>query len=228
MVWTDPPYGVDYVGKTKAALTIRNDAPEGLRAFIASALVLVGAHVRPGSPWYLAVPPGPQGTEIRLAIADAGWALHEGLIWVKDVFVLGHSDYHLRHEDILYGWLPGPGRSGRGNHEGSRWHGDHAQDSVFEVARPKRSESHPTMKPVELIARMIANSSSVGDIVLDPFGGSGSTLIAAHGLNRVARLMELDPVYCDVILARAEATFGIVPILESTGEPHSFLDAVTV
>ena len=98
---------------------------------------------------------------------------HETLVWVKDVFVLGHSDYHYQHEPILYGYLPGNGRPGRGRHAGSRWRGDHAQSSVFEIARPRRSEEHPTMKPVDLIVAQLANSSQAGDVVLDLFAGSG-------------------------------------------------------
>lgn len=222
LVWGDPPYGVKYVGKTKQALTIQNDGGANQRGFVADALLAVAPCVEPGSPFYLAVPAGPQGTECRLGVADAGWALHEELVWVKDAFVLGHSDYHYRHEPILYGWLPGPGRSGRGNHAGTRWFGDHAQTTVMEVPRPRRSETHPTMKPVELIAPCLTNSSQPGDIVLDPFGGSGSTLIAAYQTGRVARLVELDPRYVDVICRRYQQATGDKPILEATGEPHDF------
>ncbi len=222
-IWTDPPYGVSYVGKTAEALTIANDDGHDLRGFLAGVLAAIAPSVRPGSPFYLAAPPGPRGTEFRLAIADAGWSLHQELVWVKNVFVLGHSDYHYRHEPVLYGWLPGPGRSGRGNHNGSRWRGDHAADSVFEVERPTRSVEHPTMKPVALVVPMLANSTLPGEIVLDPFGGSGTTLIAAHGLGRRARLIELSPAYCDVILTRFERLTGIIPVLESTGDPHSFV-----
>src|SRR5205085_412029 len=98
--------------------------------------------------------------------------LHQQLVWVKDTFVLGHADYHYRHEPILYGWKPGEGRVGRGNHPGSRWYGDHAQDSVFEIVRPKRSTQHPTSKPVALIMAQLRNSTMRGDIVLDMFAGS--------------------------------------------------------
>lgn len=222
LVWTDPPYGVEYVGKTKDALTIQNDGAANLRRFLAAALTAVSPSVQPGSPFYLASPPGRLATDIRLAISDAGWEFHQALVWVKDAFVLGHSDYHYRHEDILYGWLPGPGRSGRGAHQGSRWHGDHSQQSVFEVPRPKRSEEHPTMKPVDLITPMLANSSKPRQIVLDLFGGSGSTLIACQQTHREARLIEIDPVYTDVILRRYQEFTGDQPVLEATGEPHDF------
>jgi DNA modification methylase len=142
------------------------------------------------------------GMIFRQQLDAAGWRFHEALVWVKDVFVLGHSDYHYRHEDVLYGHLPGEGRPGRGRHAGSRWRGDNAQDSVFEVARPRRSEDHPTMKPVELIAAQLANSIRPGESVLDPFAGSGSTMIAAETLGARAFLVELDPGYCDVIRQR--------------------------
>ena len=116
-----------------------------------------------------------------------------------DSLVLGHSDYHYRHEAILYGYKPGTGRLGRG---GRGWYGGEDQTSVFEVARPKASRDHPTMKPVGLIEACLRNSSEKDAAVLDPFGGSGSTLVAAHRLGRRAFVMEIDPRYCDVIRER--------------------------
>jgi DNA modification methylase len=140
-----------------------------------------------------------------VAFMAVGWKLHQELTWVKNSMVLGHSDYHYRHEPILYGYKVGKGRVGRGNHAGSKWYGDHSQTSVFEVDKPPRSSEHPTMKPVALITPMLLNSSKPGDTVLDVFGGSGSTLIAAEMLGRSACLMEIDPRYCDVIRRRYEA-----------------------
>lgn len=201
-LWSDPPYGVDYVGKTKRALRIENDTPANLRPFLAHTWAAVAPALEPGAPFYLASPPGRQGTAIRLSLEDVGWMLHECLVWVKDAFVLGHSDYHFRHEDVLYGWVPGPGRSGRGNHAGSRWRGGNAADTVFEVPRPRRSADHPTIKPVALVRPHIANSTEHGDAVLDCFAGSGVTLVAAHRLGRRAFLLEIDPLYADVILRR--------------------------
>ena len=113
--------------------------------------------------------------------------------------VLGHADYHYRHEPLLFGYKPGPGRLGRG---GRGWHGGQDQTSVFEVPRPKASREHPTMKPVALIEACLRNSSAGEALVLDPFAGSGSTLIACHRLGRRAFLMEIDPRYCDVIRER--------------------------
>ena len=207
-LWTDPPYGVDYVGKTKDAKTMRNDDAGGLPALLDAAFANATAVLQPSARFYIATPAAAQGIEFRNAVVRAGWKFHQTLVWVKDAMVLGHSDYHLKHEEILYGWLPGSGRPGRGEHKGTRWYGDHSQVSVFEVARPKSSETHPTMKPVELIEAQLRNSTKPGDAVLDLFAGSGSTLIAADGMKRVAYLMELDPGYCDVIVERWEKVTG--------------------
>ncbi len=201
-IWTDPPYGVDYVGKTADALKIDGDTPTGLPDLLRGAFVNALDALEPSAPFYCAAPAGPRHQDFLTAISEAGWELHETLVWVKDVFVLGHSDYHYRHEPILYGYLPGPGRPGRGRHDGSRWRGDHAQSTVFEVARPTRSEQHPTMKPVELIEQHLRNSSLRDEIVYDPFAGSGSTMIAAENLNRRCYAMEIDPAYCDVTRQR--------------------------
>lgn len=222
LLWTDPPYGVAYVGKTEERLEIANDDASGLEGLLASALGLCGSALEPGSPFYLAHPAGALGVVFHEAVIRLGWRYHEDLVWAKDVFVLGHSDYHIQHEGIIYGWLPGEGRSGRGHHKGTRWFGDNAQASVLSYARPKRSAEHPTMKPIELVAQCVGNSSRVGDAVLDPFAGSGSTLIASHQLGRVAYLTEIDPLYCDVICRRFQEFSGIVPKRES-GEEVSFI-----
>lgn len=218
-MWTDPPYGVEYVGKTKNALTIRNDGADDLPGLLAGAYAVATAALRPGAAVYIAHPPGALFMVFAQAFFNAGWKFHEGLVWVKDTMVLGHSDYHFKHEPVMFGYTAGEGRRGRG---GAGWYGDHSQTSVFAIPRPSRSEDHPTMKPVELISRHLANSCPPGGSVLDLFGGSGSTLIAAHGANQVARLAELDPVYCDVICRRYQEHAGTKPVLESTGQPHDF------
>jgi DNA modification methylase len=203
VLWTDPPYGVDYVGKTSSALTIRND-DAGAGALLEDALRAADRLLAPAARFYLAAPARSAGTAFRLALERVGWHLHQTLVWVKNAPVLGHSDHHFLHEDILYGWKPGPGRPGRGGHASSRWYGDNSQTSVFFVDRPARSAEHPTMKPVELISRQLVNSSRRGDAVLDPFAGSGSTLIACEQLERRCYAVELDPRYCDVIRERYE------------------------
>jgi site-specific DNA-methyltransferase (adenine-specific) len=209
VLWTDHQKGVDYVGKTADALTITNDQRVGLSGLLTAAFAAVDEVLAAGGRFYCAGPAGPQGLVFRQALVDVGWRLHQVLVWAKDVFVLGHSDYHYQHEDVLYGFKPGPGRPGRGRHDGSRWYGDHAASTLFTVDRPKRSSEHPTMKPVELIARQLINSSVSGDAVLDPFCGAGSTLIACENLGRRCYAVELDPRYVDVIVDRWQRHTGL-------------------
>jgi site-specific DNA-methyltransferase (adenine-specific) len=207
LMWTDPPYGVEYVGKTKDALKIEGDGRAGLQALLTLAFANCGTILTPSSPFYIAHSGGPVQLAVWASVPTA-WRVHQQLTWVKDSMVLGHSDYHYRHESILYGYTPGPGRPGRGKHEGSRWFGGDAQTSVLQFARPKRSEEHPTMKPVDLIVRCLTNSSERGDCVLDPFLGSGSSLIACELTGRVCMGIEIDPKYVDVIIARWELMSG--------------------
>jgi DNA modification methylase len=204
-LWTDPPYGVSYVGRTKDALTLANDDAAGLEGLLRASLANVTDALVPGAAFYIAHPAGPLSLIFLQVVTDLGWKLRQTLVWVKDRLVLGHSDYHYLHEPILYGVLPGGGRRGRG---AAGWYGDDAQTSVFEIARPCASPDHPTSKPVSLVAGMLGNSTKRGDVVLDPFGGSGSTLIACEQLRQQARLLELDPRYCDVVVNRWEALTG--------------------
>ena len=141
---------------------------------------------------YATVPAGPMLPIFIAAMENGGFSYRHSLVWVKQNFVLGRADYHYRHEPILYGWLK------NGPHF---FTDDRTQDSVFEVDRPTVSELHPT-KPVELIARMVANSSRPGELVYDPFSGSGSTLLAAHQLGRLGYGSEIDPGYVAVTLER--------------------------
>ncbi len=205
---TDPPYGVDYVGRTRQKLRIRNDTAEGLPGLLAEVFATVDPFLAPSARFYVFAPSGPGETAFRHAVAGAGWRLHQELVWVKNSPVLGHSDYHLQHEPILYGWKPGPGRPGRGRHAGSRWQGNNAQTSVLFFDRPARSAAHPTTKPVALLETLVRNSSRRGDVVLDAFAGSGSSLIACERLGRRCLAVELDPGYCDVIRRRYEEHAG--------------------
>lgn len=206
-IWTDPPYGVEYVGKTQEALTIVNDGI-GADQLVQDVFTAATPLLVDGAPFYCAGPAGPRSLAYQLGIVASGFRIHEELIWVKDVFVLGHSDYHYQHEPIFYGYAPGSGRPGRGKHRGTRWYGDHSQGSVFTVPRPKRSESHPTMKPVELVAQQIGNSTPPNGTVLDPFVGSGSTIIAAEQLSRRCYAMDIDPRYVAVAIQRWEDFTG--------------------
>lgn len=205
VLFTDPPYGVSYVGKTPRALRIAGDEESGLAELLSSCFAAVSPHLDEGARIYLCHPAGLGQALFLQAFAAAGWRLHQTLVWVKDSMVLGHADYHYRHEPILYGYAPGPGRWGRG---AKGWYGDNRADSVLEVPRPKASREHPTAKPVELIRRCLENSSKKGDVVLDPFAGSGSTLVAAAISGRVGLGMEIDPAYCDVIIERLERVTG--------------------
>jgi len=200
LLWTDPPYNVAYVGKTKNALTIQNDSmADGVfREFLVAAFRAADGVMANGAVFYIAHADG-EGFNFRGAVRDIGWKLAQCLIWVKDVFVMGRQDYHWRHEPILYGW-----KLGAGHHMLE----DRTQDTVWECPRPKRSEEHPTMKPVELVERAVKNSTGAGEIVLDIFGGSGTTLVACERTGRTSRLVELDPRYCDVIVERWERMTG--------------------
>jgi site-specific DNA-methyltransferase (adenine-specific) len=218
-MWTDPPYGVSYVGKTEDALTIDNDelSPDELRAFLRTVMGVALVSCKPGAAWYVMSPPGPLHLVFGHELATLG-VFRQTLVWVKDQFVMGHSDYHYRHEPIYYGWTTGAA------HQEPP---DRKQDTVFEVPRPKRSEDHPTMKPVELIRQHIENSCDRWAVVVDPFAGSGSTLIACHITGRTARLIEVDCRYADVICRRYQEHANVVPILEATSQPHDFTHRTT-
>jgi len=229
-MWTDPPYGVDYVGgshqKTNAerraagGLAIANDGAGDIAELLAGAFAVATVVCRPGAPVYVCHAQGELSLKFGAAFVQAGWLLRQNLVWVKDSMVLGRSDYHYRHEPILYGFTPGgEGRLGRG---GPHWHRNDAQTSVFTIDRPSRSEVHPTMKPVDLVAAMLANSCPPRGLVYEPFGGSGSTLIAAHRLGMRAAVVELEPRYVDVICRRFQEFAGTLPVLASTGEAHDF------
>lgn len=198
LVVTDPPYGVAYVGKSgeldEARKTIANDdlGLEGTRDLVARAAK--AWPLRPAGAWYVCSPSGDMETMFRLGLLDAGWRVRQQIVWLKNGLVLSHFDYHYEHETILYGWVDG------GRHF---WCGSRTETSVWRCPKPQRSAKHPTMKPPELLARAVRNSSLRGEIVFDGFGGSGSTLVAAHQLGRRVRLVELEPAFCDVIVARA-------------------------
>lgn len=221
-MWTDPPYGVEYTGKTRDALTIRNDGADDLPELLAGAYAVATAVLTPGAAIYVAHPAGALSKVFADAWFAAGWRYHEGLVWVKDQMVLGHSDYHYRHEPVMFGYTASNGRRGRG---GDGWYGGNAETSVFEFAKPARSSEHPTMKPCALVQAHLANSCPPGGLVYEPFAGSGTTLIAAHRLGLRAAACELDPVYADVILGRLQRHTGIIPErtrADGTREPVSF------
>lgn len=211
MLLTDPPYNVAYSGKTKDALTIQNDSmgDEAFRTFLRDAFVTADAMLKPGAVFYIWHADS-EGYNFRGACKDAGWQVRQCLIWQKNSMVMGRQDYHWQHEPCLYGWKDGAGHL---------WASDRKQTTLLKFDRPSRSEDHPTMKPVALFEYQLLNNTKGGDIVLDSFGGSGTTLIAAEKNGRIARVMELDPKYVDVIVKRWEDFTGQKAVLESTGEP---------
>ncbi len=217
LVFTDPPYGVAYEGGTADHLTIANDDLDdpAFHAFLRNAFTHMLAVTRPGGAIY-ACHDDSRGLVVRQALVEAGWLLKQALVWVKQSLVLGRQDYQWRHEPILYGWKPGA------THYFVQ---DRTQTTVWEIDRPSRSSEHPTMKPVALVATGVANSSRPAEVVLDPFGGSGSTLIACEQLGRSARLLELDPRYCDVIVQRWEDVTGRQAVRELVADLPRATDA---
>lgn len=202
LVWSDPPYGVGYQAK---AGSIQNDTAEGLYSLLRASLGMVVKYTRPGAVWYVAAPAGPQFLDFAVVLKDLGvW--RQTLVWVKNSLVLGHSDFHYRHEAIFFGWTPGA------PHQTPP---DRKQDTIWEFDRPSHSPDHPTMKPVALVAHALGLSSKKGDLVVDPFLGSGTTLIASEQLGRRCCGIELDPRYADVIVRRWEEMTGGEAQLES-------------
>jgi len=202
LIWTDPPYGVNYGEKMENSnpmgyrvRTIENDdlPPEELEVFIRTALKNAADFSVPGAAIYVASPAGTLLPSLIRAFDGSGFDFRWGLIWLKDQIVLSRADYHFKHENILYGWKS----------DGAHFFiDDRKQNSVFEYPRPKRSDEHPTMKPVELVVHMIRNSSERGDVVYDCFGGSGTTgeVAKAHGRNAI--LCELNPEYVSLAYKR--------------------------
>ena len=216
MVFTDPPYGVAVNTGSKTDLkarnrrtdgaTIKNDAmkPEQFRAFILTVFKEIYPVIKDGGVLYICHAEA-LGMDVifRSTFAEAGFKPAEIIVWVKDVFAFGRQDYHWRHEPIIYGWKEGAAHF---------FIDDHTQDTVWNIPRPKRSEEHPTMKPVELPQRAIANSSRAGEFIYDPFLGSGTTMVACQNLNRKCRGIEISEAYCAVILQRMTDAFPDIEI----------------
>jgi DNA modification methylase len=204
LLFTDPLYGVDYEG-------VNNDhlKAEALSDFVRTVLSNVDTVLKPGACYYI-FHPDVHAFEFIKAVREVGWvqARPSTLQWVKNSLVLGRGDYHSRSEPILYGW-----KSGSAHHALT----DRSQDNLWEFPKPKAAEGHPTMKPVALVARAVRNSSCPGALVIEPFGGGGSTLIACEETGRRCAAIELDPKYCDVILARWEKFTGKTATLAAKG-----------
>lgn len=229
---TDPPYNVEYVGKTADALTIQNDSMNSadFYAFLRDAFAAGNTCLRKGAAvyiWYATA----EHFNFHSAVDAVGWKYRQQLIWVKNTIVLGRSDYQWQHEPCIYASKPGATRYFTEARNESTVIEDRPDikgmskadlqalcrellnrqtipTTVLREAKPAASEIHPTMKPIKLFARLIINSSRRGDRVLDLFGGSGTTMMACEQLGRKAYLMELDPKYCDAIVARWEQQTG--------------------
>lgn len=200
LLLTDPPYNVNYEGATSEKLKIQNDNMEDaqFRQFLCDAFTTANIVMKEGAVFYIWHADS-EGYNFRGACKDVGWTVRQCLIWNKNSMVLGRQDYHWKHEPCLYGWKDGASHL---------WASDRKQTTVIDFNKPQRNGEHPTMKPVGLFDYQIKNNTKGGDIVLDLFGGSGTTLIACEQNKRIAYVMELDPHYCDVIITRWETLTG--------------------
>ena len=218
LIVTDPPYGVSF--KSSSGLTIQNDSikNEEFYSFLLSAFKNMADNLEKGGAAYV-FHADTEGLNFRRAFIDAGFHLSGCCIWVKDSLVLGRSDYQWQHEPILYGFLQ------NGKHP---WYSDRKQTTIWNFAKPKRNANHPTSKPLDLLSYPIGNSSQPNAIVVDTFGGSGSTMMACEQANRICFMMELDEKYASVILRRAVEN-GIAPediFVERGGQRIPYVDLV--
>ncbi len=192
LIVTDPPYGVSF--KSSGGLTIQNDSMKGdeFYTFLYNSFSCMVEHLESGGAAYV-FHADTEGLNFRKAFVDAGFHLAGVCIWVKNSLVLGRSDYQWQHEPVLYGFLK------NGKHP---WYSDRKQTTIWNYDKPKRNKNHPTSKPLDLLGYPICNSSQENAIVLDTFGGSGSTMMACEQTNRICHMMELDEKYASVILRR--------------------------
>jgi len=217
---TDPPYNCAYVGKDSSAMTIMNDKmkPEEFYAFLLVAFQNIYNHMTDGGAAYVFHSDG-EKVNFYNAIVAAGFHYSTTCVWVKNSMVLGRMDYHMQHEPVLYAFK---------NTSKHKWYGDRKQTTVWEFNRPTKSKLHPTMKPLDLLAYPIQNSTQANGIVLDAFGGAGSTLMVCEQMDRICYMTELDPVYASVIVTRFR---NIVPseqiFVLRGGEKMAFESIVT-
>jgi DNA modification methylase len=205
VVWTDPPYGVAYEAmadrpkpkqRAKQHKQIENDGVDlgDLESFLRDVFGFAYERTAPGGSWYVAAPDQPARHPFGTVLLELPTLWRHSIVWVKDLFVLGRSDRHYKHETLFYGWRDG------GPHV---WTGGRQRTSVIECPRPRASGDHPTEKPVDLVSEcLVCHRVSGAELVLDPFGGSGTTLVAAQQLGMRAHLIEIEPHYCDVIRRR--------------------------
>lgn len=217
LVFTDPPYNVDYQGYTDERMTIQGDrmSKEEFERFLSATFLSYKSIIAPHASIYVCHSSSWQ-REFQQAIESAGFTVRCQLIWAKNTFAWGFGRYKFQHEPIFYGHVDG---------EKDLWFGDKSQSTLWEENKPAANRIHPTAKPVELVERALINSSKSGAIVADLFGGSGSTLIGCQRRSRTARLMEVDPSYCDVIVQRWQEYTGQKAVLEASN--RSFEEIAT-
>ena len=219
LVLTDPPYNVSF--ESASGLKIKNDSmkAEQFYDFLFSAFRNLADNLEPGGSAYI-FHADTEGENFRKAFREAGFHLSGTCVWVKDSFVMGRSPYQWQHEPILYGWLK------TGTH---KWYAGRSEATIWSFAKPKRNSDHPTSKPLDLLAYPIRNSSQANGIVLDTFGGSGSTLIACEQTDRICNMLELDEKYASVILRRYaefKQNGGADITCKRDGRTHNYADLV--
>lgn len=196
---TDPPYNVDYVGKDDSMKIINDNMDsESFRSFLTDAFSNAYSVMKEGAAFYVWYA-SREHVNFECALRGVGFEVKQQLIWNKNSLVLGRQDYQWKHEPCLYGWKAGASH---------KWYSDRSQTTVMDFDKPLRNDLHPTMKPIPMIAYQIGNSSAKGDLVIDPFGGSGTTLIACEQIGRKCCTMELDERYASVIIRRWEELTG--------------------
>ena len=219
LILTDPPYGIDYKGTAGSIKNDKFDTDEHFYNFLFEAFKNMEAALATDGATYV-FHADSKGLVFRKAFDDAGFKLSGCCIWAKNTFTLGRSDYQWCHEPCLYGWK----KTGKHN-----WYGDRKQSTIWNCDKPSRSEKHPTMKPIPLLAIPIQNSTQTNSIVLEPFGGSGSTLICCEQLGRVCYAIELDEKFVDVIVNRYIETVGSSDgiFVERDGEQIPYAEVTT-
>ena len=209
MVFTDPPYNVNYQGSNGLKIENDNKSDSDFYKFLYDAFLNYEINLKNGGAIYIAHA-DLEGLNFRKAFVDVGFKLRSTIIWNKNALVMGRSDYHWKHEPILYGWKEGASH---------KWNGDRKQTTVWDCQKPSKNGEHPTMKPIELVSIAINNSSYNNDLVTDLFLGSGSTMVASHQLKRKCYGMELDSKYCQVIIDRMRKLDPTI-VIKRNGQPY--------
>jgi site-specific DNA-methyltransferase (adenine-specific) len=240
MVMTDPPYNVNYEGGTGLKIQNDNMSNDSFYQFLYDFYTALGSYTKPGGAWYVWHADS-EGANFRQAFKDSGLLLKQCLIWVKNALVMGRQDYHWKHEPCLYGWKEGAAHYFTNDRTKTtvmedkvdfkklsknelleivkEMTSDKRKTTIINCDKPSRNDVHPTMKPIKLIAPLIENSSKTGELVADGFLGSGSTMVAAHQINRICYGTELDPKYCQVIVERMQKLDPSL-VIKKNGQPY--------